>query len=293
MSTCTAMTCPVCGAALQERERSLHCAAGHTYDRNRHGYVDLLPHGHGRSALSGDTRAMIAARQRFLDAGHYDPLAQAIADRATAWLRERVRREPAHRPAVLDAGCGDGCYGARLAAAAAAAGIGPCLYGLDISRWALRAAARRAVHDELFLNDVRHRICLADASVDCLLNIFAPRNAAEFARVLRPGGLLLVVIPDRAHLAELAAAIDLLGHAPDKPATTRALFAADFEEREAAHIRFDLALSAGALNDLLRMTPNAWHLEDAVVAAAAALAPLHVTASFELLLLRRAPARAP
>jgi 23S rRNA (guanine745-N1)-methyltransferase len=248
---CAHLVCPVCSAPLARQAGTWRCGGGHSFDAGRHGVVDLLPHGHGRSRRTGDSRDMIAARQRFLDAGHYAPLRDALAEHAAEALAHT------RHAVILDAGCGDGYY---LAAATTAAGAA-CGYGFDISPWALRAAARRCRGCTLFVNDVAHRICLADASVDLLINVFAPRNAAEFARVLRPGGRLLVVVPAAQHLAELRQLM-AIGAAPDKAATIRAMFAADFEEASHGSLVYPMRLTDGDVANLLAMTPAAWHTGD-------------------------------
>ena len=47
------------------------------------------------------------------------------------------------RPEVLDAGCGEGYYLRQLVAAAEARALPLALLGLDISKWAVQAAAKR------------------------------------------------------------------------------------------------------------------------------------------------------
>lgn len=259
---------------MERAGRSWSCAGRHSFDMNRHGYVDLLPHGHGRSGRTGDSREMIEARGRFLDAGHYAPLRDAIASHAAA-------ATGGAGVVILEAGCGDGYYLAATAAAVDSA----CVFGFDLSPHALRAAARRYPDCTLFIGDVSHRICLPDASVDVLLDIFAPRNAAEFARVVRPGGTLLVVVPGAAHLRELAELLPI-GAAPDKVGTVTALFADAFDV--AGHEVLENAMSLGrdGLADLLGMTPGAWH---ANVAREELPESAEVTAAFELLVLRRRP----
>jgi 23S rRNA (guanine745-N1)-methyltransferase len=291
MRNCPPLLCPVCTAPLAEAQQAYRCANGHSYDRSRHGYVDLLPHGHGRSNRTGDTRAMIAARERFLDAGHYAPLRDAVV-RLVTRHRSMDRDEagsassdPVRGPVVLESGCGDGWY---LSGVTAALGAGTCGFGFDISPWALRAAARRCRDCTLFLNDVSHRICLPDASVDFVLDIFAPRNAAEFRRVLRPDGVLLVVIPGAAHLRELGGEL-AIGAAPDKRSATLSALQSHFELHHVEMLEYSMALNAAALTDLLGMTPSAHHARsEADPVPAGGAGARTVTASFELLVLNPA-----
>lgn len=284
------LTCPVCQEPLGRVGRSLRCATGHSYDVARQGYVDLLPAGHGRSTITGDTTDMIRARRRFLDAGHYEPLTSAVARKAADQLMAVATAREPRRPVALDAGCGDGSYlgaVARLTAAgkgtAPATGTSTCFFGLDVARPAIRLAAGRHKQALFFRNDVRHRICLADDSVDLLLNVFAPRNPREFRRVLRPDGMLLVVVPGDEHLAQLRDCLPLLDIPQDKRDQTVAALAPGFRPAGEERVEHDLELDDVALTDLLRMTPSAWHLDDARIADAAGLAPIHVTASFHML----------
>jgi len=96
------LACPVCGRGFILRPPALRCASGHSFDIARQGYVNLLPG--GARPGTADTAEMVAARQAFLTAGHYAPLAGAIADLAAA----TVAAGP--RPCVLDAGSGPGYY---------------------------------------------------------------------------------------------------------------------------------------------------------------------------------------
>lgn len=245
--------------------------------------MHLLPAGHGQSRLTGDTRAMVAARRRFLARGYYESVSDAINRHGLAHLA--ASRAGARPVAAVDVGCGDGYYIGRLARSAGVGG--GCFCGLDVSREAVRVAAR-AWPDVCFLvNDVKHRICVADGGADVLLNVFAPRSPSEFGRVLRPGGLLLVAIPGAAHLGELRAMLPLLGLEEDKPERTAARLAGSFALAGDEALEYDREMPAEDILDLLRMTPNHWHLEDAALAGVAALDPVRVTISMRLLRFRR------
>jgi 23S rRNA (guanine745-N1)-methyltransferase len=276
--------CPVCGDALADAERSLRCGRGHTFDRAREGYVHLLPAGHGQSRLAGDTRAMVAARRRFLSGGYYEPLSETINHHGVGHLAAAGTED--RTVAAVDVGCGDGYYIGRLARAAGVGG--GCFYGVDVSREAVRLAAR-AWPDVCFLvNDVKHRVCVADGGADVVLNVFAPRSPSEFGRVVRPDGLLLVAIPGAAHLRELRAILPLLGLEEDKAERTVARLAGWFALAGDDALEYDREMPAEDILDLLRMTPNHWHLDDAALADVAALDPVRVTISMRLLRFRRA-----
>lgn len=301
------LTCPVCGAALSGMDRSLRCPDGHTYDMAREGYVDLAPAGHGRSRRAGDTRAMLEARRRFLQQGHYDALAATLAamarDQAAAdsdAVRDRAgpggpgtetggtaTARTGTRPfTVLDAGCGEGHYLRRVAGELAAT-ASCCLFGVDLSREALRMAARALPEARFFLNDVANGITMADGSVDLLLDVFAPRNPAEFARVTAPGGALVVVIPGDGHLRELRDRLPLLDIHPDKRDHLTDQLTGAFRLEQARAVVNRLTMSGNDVVDLLAMGPNAWHLDEEALEAARSLDGIEVAAEFEVLRFRR------
>jgi 23S rRNA (guanine745-N1)-methyltransferase len=75
------LRCPICADSLRRDDRRLLCPAGHAFDIARHGYANLIT-GHRRHR--GDDARMVAARERFLGAGHYRPLSGALAELAAA-----------------------------------------------------------------------------------------------------------------------------------------------------------------------------------------------------------------
>jgi 23S rRNA (guanine745-N1)-methyltransferase len=239
------LRCPVCGGELGwvGEKSGLGCGRGHRFDVARQGYVGLTA-GKGASA-TGDSAAMIAARERFLGEGHYDELARRIA---------RVARG-AGPGVVVDAGAGTGYYLARVVADG---GVG---VALDAAKAAVRRAAR--VHERVgaVLADVWRPLPLADDAADVLLNVFAPRNGAEFARVLKPGGMLLVVTPGAAHLSELVAALGLLSVDPDKDARVAGTLGRHFAPAAEHAVTMELSLSHAAAEAAVGMGPSAWHLD--------------------------------
>ncbi len=277
------LLCPVCGAPLAQRDGVLVCPAGHSFDIAREGYVNLLAPAQARRAILGDEKAMLLARRRFLEAGHYAPLMAAINETVI----RHVEAAHLHIAYIVDAGCGEGAYLGALQAALEPRKGEYVFTGIDIAKDAARLAARRYPGIRFVVADITGRLPLPDASADVLLNVFAPRNPAEFRRVLAPGGLLLVVIPAPGHLASLRERFDLLGVEEDKRAHVAAQFTGGFTLDAAAELGFSLALDAAALLDLVQMTPNYWHLAPETREALASAAPLETQAAFELLSFRR------
>ncbi|KAB1109337.1 putative RNA methyltransferase [Micromonospora aurantiaca] len=269
------LRCPVCAEPLTETTagtaRALRCPRGHSFDIARQGYVNLLA---GRAPHTGDSAEMVAARAGFLAAGHYDAVAAALATTAV-----RVAGSDAY-PVVVDAGAGTGHYlAAVLAALPEAAGL-----ALDVSKPALRRAARVHSRAAAALADTWQRLPLADRSTSVLLNVFAPRNGPEFHRVLDPGGALLVVTPAADHLTELVDALGLLRVDPDKADRVAGSLGAHFAEESATGHRARLALTRAEVSTLVGMGPSAWHADPRRLAAriAALPEPVPVTLSVRL-----------
>ncbi|WP_089156571.1 putative RNA methyltransferase [Micromonospora sp. NBS 11-29] len=258
------LRCPVCAEPLAEATagttRALRCPRGHSFDTARQGYVNLLA---GRTPHSGDSADMVAARADFLAAGHYDTVAAALAAAAA-----RIAPDDAY-PMVVEPGAGTGRYlAAVLAALPDAHGL-----ALDVSKPALRRAARAHPRAAAALADTWQRLPLADRSVTLLLNVFAPRNGPEFRRVLDPAGALLVVTPAVDHLTELVDALGLLQVDPAKADRVAGSLADHFVEESTVEHRARLALTRAEVTTLVGMGPSAWHTDPRRLAGRIAALP--------------------
>ena len=215
--------------------------------------MNLLPQQHKRRGVEGDVGEMLHARRRFLDAGYYRPLLDALATR----VRGILDASPG-TPVVAEVGCGEGYYIGNIAAST---GSAAAFLGTDLSKAAVKLGAKR-YHDVLFfVSDVHRRLYVPDAMLDVLLDVFAPRNAAEFARVLRPGAAALVVLPSEKHLARVRAELGLLEIEAHKERRVLDSLAEDFTAVDRQQIEYVLELPAAAVADLVGMGPNYWHDE--------------------------------
>ena len=266
------LRCPHCGAALARQGGAVRCAAGHSFDIARQGYLSLLP---GDAELgSADTAEMVAARERFLDAGHFDPLADAVAAAAERALHRRPDG------CILDLGAGTGWLLSRvLEAAPGRAGL-----ALDLSKHALRRAARAHERIGAVAADAWRPLPVRDGAVALALSVFAPRNGAEIARVLRPGGALIVVVPTGRHLIELVETLDLLTVDERKPQRLAAQLDPHLSAPGASALEWTLALSRKEAIDVVAMGPSAVHVNTAALHEAIEdlSEPVSVTASVEL-----------
>lgn len=258
------LLCPVCRerlATYASQGRAVACPAGHSFDAARQGYFNFLV-GKG-TVFEADTADMVAARFDFLSAGHYRPLAEAVVELSAPALTGSTTGAGS---TVLDAGTGTGHYLRvlldRFPEAAAA--------GLDISKFALRRAARLNPEAVNLVSDVWQPLPVADHAVDLITVVFAPRNAAEFARVLRPGGRLVVVTPRPGHLGEVMGQTGMLGIEPDKEERLAASLAGHFSPLAARDLDLKLDLVPADVANLALMGPAGHHLDRAALASLAA-----------------------
>jgi 23S rRNA (guanine745-N1)-methyltransferase len=243
------LRCPQCaqGGTLTRVGGTLRCGAGHSFDIARSGYVNLLPAGRNQ----GDTGPMVAARHGFLAAGHFVGLAAALAEIAAA---------AAGGPGtgcLADVGAGTGYYlAAVLDRLPGHVGL-----ALDVSKSALRVAARAHPRVAAVGCDAWRPLPVADGTVDLVLSLFAPRNAAELARIVRPGGRLVVGTPYANHLAELVGPLDMLTVDETKEERLAAKLTPYFEPDAATEYRAAVPLDHRAVGLLVTMGPSSWHIE--------------------------------
>lgn len=248
-----ALACPVCGGALTPdalpRPSLLRCERGHSADLARQGYASLL---RGRHATSGDTAAMVQAREELLGSGHYGAIQEAVAAAVPAGTR-----------LVVDLGCGTGAYLAAVLDAHAQA----CGLGLDLSAPAARRAARAHPRAAIATADLWQPLPLGDASADALLTVFAPRNAPEMRRVLRPGGVAVVVTPRERHLHEIREAFGMLGiDAGKAERLDDQLQGLELVGRD--ELDYTVTMTPGELRAEVLMGPSAHHVDVARLDAA-------------------------
>lgn len=250
---------PSPGEASSSRLEALKCSSGHRFDAARQGYVNLLA-GRG-TRFTPDSAQMIMARERVQDAGVFRALSTEL---------ERIRGQlPAHRlqdsadpPLLLDCGAGTGHYLHQLLEADGPAGSAGSARGiaLDLSTAGLKRAARHRRTLALAW-DLWRPLPLESASVDLVLDVFAPRHVTEYARVLRPGGLAVVVTPRDGHLAELRAA-GMLGVQGQKLRQLQEQMAPSFGVVESiTRVTSRVPVDPGLAADLVFMGPAGHHSE--------------------------------
>lgn len=245
--TISVFKCPNCSAHLASTSsgpgKTFSCHNGHSFDMAKEGYLNLLLAQNKRSRHPGDSDEMIRSRQRFLNAGYYRPLAKAIVNEV---------RQSGDDQRVLDMGCGEGYYMQQLHQACERLTV----YGVDISKTAVRLAAKRKIGAHLAV-DSTFNLPLHSSTVDCAISVFSPISVSETARVLRPGGRLIMVGPGERHLAGLTAKIyaQNVPHRGNNIDDNLALFSM----QEQHEITDSIRVEGADILDLLKMTPYYWH----------------------------------
>lgn len=278
-----ALACPLDGDVLHKSGNTWRCAAGHSFDIARQGYVHLLPVQNKRSRDPGDSKAMVAARRRFLEAGHYRPIAEAVG---RAVLDEASGDDTLR---CLDAGCGEGYYLRRLAETAIEAereggqargeALALSLLGVDISKWAVLAAAKRQEAATWVVGTNAH-LPVQAGWLDRVLCLFGFPVYPEFARVLKPGGELVMVEAGPDHLRELR---EIIYPSLKPPREGREAVPEGFTRRSGETLRFAIELEdAESIADLLAMTPHLHRASAEGREKAAALTSLALTVDVRL-----------
>jgi 23S rRNA (guanine745-N1)-methyltransferase len=245
------LICPHCGADFALEPRSVRCRRGHTFDIARQGYVNLLT----GAPAAGDTHSMVAAREAFLGAGHFS----SLRDRVVA-VAEQITAECA-AGCIVDIGSGTGYYlGGTLDRLPDRVGL-----ALDISKYAARRAAHAHPRAGAAVCDVWRSLPVRGGAAGLVLNVFAPRNGAEFRRVLDRDGALVVVVPTRRHLEEIVDALGLLTVDENKDERIHEQLGSDFDHEASAVHEFLMTLDHEYLAALIQMGPSAWHVEGSAI----------------------------
>lgn len=234
-------SCPHCSELLQVNDAGIAwaCINGHQFDRAKEGYVNLLPTNAKHSREPGDSGDMIAARRRIHERGLYQGLAAVIEDMLSPLAAVTQ---------MLDLGCGEGYYGQALQAAHPQAQ----LQGVDISKAAVKTAAKRYIHG-LFAVASTFHLPLPALSQNIVLRVFAPADDGELLRVLAHDGAYLEVGPAAGHMQELRE--QLYDH-PRPHVEPRSEIAGLKLEAE-RELSYAVELGQEALADLVAMTPFA------------------------------------
>lgn len=268
--------CPLCSCELIKETQRFRCENNHQFDIAKEGYVNLVPANKKRSKVPGDSTEMMQARRRFLNHGHYDPLRAFVAKLA----HEHV--SPSSPITLLDIGCGEGYYTSYFQDSLAQFNSDISVFGLDISRVAVRYAAKRYPHCHFSVASSQH-LPFLDHSLDAVIRIYAPCNPLELNRCVKDNGILITVTPAGRHLYQLRELIyeDVRFHA--ETAEIIEGFVLESEEK----LSYLMSLSSEDSLDLLQMTPYAWKATEALKTHLANTSPFVCEADFKIRLYRK------
>ena len=247
------------------------CSVGHNYDFTKEGYLHLLPANKKNSKVPGDDAMMVGARSAFLVAGHYQPLVQAVKKIIETKYKDM---EPL---AALDIGCGNGYYTHE---SIENTGIFEHIYGIDISKYAVRQAAKSHKNMHFFVGSA-FDIPIASNSMDLALSVFAPISPAEVERILKGNGHFVVVTPGSQHLRELAEII--YDRYREHNNTTHDRLSTNLQLVKSEDISFNIQLQTeDDITNLLKMTPYYWNKDRDKLKKIRLLADLQVTCHFQI-----------
>ncbi|WP_159566403.1 23S rRNA (guanine(745)-N(1))-methyltransferase [Budvicia diplopodorum] len=262
--------CPLCHQSLQLGSQAWRCSNNHQFDRAKEGYVNLMPVQHKKSKNPGDNQMMMQARRQFLNAGYYQPLRDAVTAILDKQLPERQ-----NGLSLLDIGCGEGYYTGFLAESLNK-NRQLTVYGLDISKGAIRSAAKRYSVAN-FCVASSYRLPFGDNSVDAILRIYAPCEASELQRVVSDNhGIIVTVTPAPHHLFQLKELIYQTAQPHDE--VIEAI--EGFELVEEQRLSYPMSLSGTQAVNLLQMTPFAWKASEKLIADLAAESDFHCETDF-------------
>ena len=297
--TTSILLCPVCKESLQANEsnKSLSCENNHSFDRARQGYLNLLLAHKKKSKNPGDSQEMVIARQAFLNSDFYRPISDSLnqiiveaalkLDSAEKDSSEKDSSEKESPIQVLDIGCGEGYYSQRMHHSLSDHQIEHNLFGLDISKDAVIAAAKRAKAEALKQDVPTTNACewlvasaidipLQAQSIDIATCLFTRLMPESYHKVIKQDGLFICVNTGEKHLIELREKLyEEITKAEFDPVKN---MGEDFELVDHQQVSYQNTLSSQQqIQDLLLMTPHNWRTKADKKEALASLEELTVT----------------
>lgn len=266
-----------CFQLLSQRDNGLFCPAGHHFDRAKQGYWNLLQPQDRRSSKPGDSDEAVLARQRWLARGYAINLVNILRP----WTQFGPVEPAAGQRRILDLGCGEGSFGPALFPGDA---NGYC--GIDLSKRAIKLAARTWPEATWVLANADRTLPAADASVNRIVSLFGRRPANEIDRVLTPGGICLIAVPGEDDLIELRDEIQATGIRRSRWETVvNEMSTAGLEYVDHQLWQQQVALEANSIADALAMTYRA--VRHSQQRRLGSLSAMNVTLSADIILLRQ------
>lgn len=243
------LTCPVCKTALSQTERQLRCENNHSFDMAKQGYFNLLLNTAKNSKQPGDNAAMVAARSQFLNSGHYQSISDAINQLVIDQLWQQGHAQ------ILDLGCGEGYYTERLHHALTDHQIEHDLYGLDISKDAIKAACKRDKKINWLVANANHAPFTPN-SMHTIVNVFNRIMPDALNTLCHPEGKVIIASAGAYHLQQLKEAIYQTPKYVEYDAISA--MAPHFKHDARTTLDFTMQLEQQSAAALLAMTPHVW-----------------------------------
>ncbi len=267
--------CPACKNRLSENDHTYVCKNGHTYDKAKSGYVNLLLNPLKNSNSPGDNKLMVNARRDFLDKGYYSKLADAVSETICKYADSSLP--------ILDVGCGEGYYTEKVYSYALSKSTEYDIVGIDISKFAVEKASKRCKAAKFAVASIFH-MPFADSFCGTIINIFAPYHKEEFIRTLKKDGIFIMVIPGEEHLWELKKA---LYDTPYKN-EVKDYEIEDFELLDVQKVDYKINADNNAdLQNLFKMTPYCYKSPVNATERLLSLDSLEIQLDFRILVYRK------
>jgi 23S rRNA (guanine745-N1)-methyltransferase len=269
------LRCPVrgCPRRLAHEGPRWICSGGHSFDQHRTGFLNLLQPQDRRSRNPGDSREAALARRRLAGSGHADSVHRTLANVIASSV-------PGKSPSLLDVGCGEGAFLRYLASIARLE-----RHGVDISGPSIEFAAKASPEVLFVVANADRFIPYAGDSFDFVTSIDARANAAEFVRILKPRGLVLIAVPGPDDLLELRERIHGARVEKSRASRVEEEFARTLALVDRTTVRENRTFDLPILLDLLRVTYRGFRQSER--AAVESLTAMNVTLSHEVLAFRR------
>jgi len=269
--------CPICEKSLlpDQSGKEYFCENNHHFDLAKEGYLNLLPVQQKHSKDPGDSRQMILARNSFLEAGFYAPLAKAVAENVD------VLRKKDQNMKLLDLGCGEGYYSRQIEALCRNSDQLE-LHGLDIAKNAIRSAAKKQKNAKYIVAS-SNKPPYADQYFDLVFRVYAPSSDQQLKRIIKLGGSLLIVTPGPRHLWQLKECI----YDKVNEHSLELKLPEGFEQIYSQRISYNISPDQDQRMALLNMTPFAWHADEEKQKRIHAPEKLEIETDFVLTLLKR------
>ena len=260
------LVCPICKKPLYSKDNRFVCESNHSFDIAKEGYVNLLLSNKKNSLNPGDNQEMVNARECFLSKDYYAPLRYKICEYLNASLNSNST--------MLDAGCGTGYYSSYIFKNC---GYVTTLFGVDISKFAVQKAAKKAKNATFFVGSI-FDLPISDKSIDVILNIFSPKAMDEYKRVIKHEGILIQVMPGKEHLIELKRAIY-----KDKTYENEVEYSyGGLNLLDKMHVRYNIDVDKDDMMHLFTMTPYLYKTPIDMIKELDKIDALNITIDFEI-----------